>query len=320
MNKKWYEVVKPKPRIGENALNASAESAFWEVDDAYRPRLDALIRQVASNGDAALRSRFLAGITPPIMQIIPYVSLYDRFFVPKTYGTAEDIQHTTDTVINVVYESHRQAEVQFNQPNLLFTSPTLTTFNTGFRVPWDQLELATASGWDILEKQMNQCMWELARKRDVKAKAVLDTAIVPAHNLTHTGGLVKSTVDYIVRKSNEIGFPVKQAVINPGRLQEMQAWTWTMPNIPEDVARQLIFNFYVGNYGGIDWFVNPNAVADTVYFGGSPEQIGWHDMKGNERTDRDTDITKGDDYVTIRDRQHAWTVQVALTLWKINIA
>ena len=319
MTKKWTDVIQLKTITGQNALSASAETSFWEIDDSYKPKMNALLRQIATSGDAALRSKFLAGITAPIMSIIPYVTLYDRFFIPQTYGLAEDIQHTTDTVINVVYESHRQAEVFFNQPNLLFSSPTLATFNAGFRIPWDQLAFANAAGWDALAKEMNQCMWELARKRDAKAKTVLDTAITLNHTLNHTGGLVKSVVDYVVRKSNEIGFPVTQAVINPGRLMEMQSWSWVMPNIPPEVANQLIFNFYVGNYAGIDWFVNPNASANTVYFGGPASQIGWHDMKGDERVDRDTDITKGDDLVAIRDKYHAWSVQVALSLWVVNI-
>jgi hypothetical protein len=320
MSKNWTEVIKPKPLIGrENvqAIQGSMErTALWQVEDGYHAKLDAMIKSLALGSDSAARGRFLAAMTAPIQQIIPYVSLYDRFFVSNTFGLGEDVLHPTETVINIAYESHPQAEVFLNQPNFLFTRPTFTTFNSGVRIPWDLL--ATA-GWNLLERQMNYVSWELARKRDAKAKTAIDNAITAGHNLTHTGGLVKTSVDFIIRESNEIGFPVKQAVINPGRLMEMQAWTWVMPTLSPEVANQLVYNFYVGNYGGVDWFVNPNAPADTVYLGGAAEQIGWHDLKGSPRTDRDTDVTKGEDFVVMRDPLHAWTVEVALSLWKINI-
>jgi len=315
MAQKWTAALEPKPVVGDNVLSASQETIFWQVNSDYLPEVNRLLREVA-RGDDTMRQRFIAAMTEPILKIIPYVSLYDRFFVPKTYTMQEDTLHPTETVINVAVESHPQAEVMFNQPNFLFTRPTYTTFQTGVKIPWGLLETA---GWDLLGRQMNQVMWELTRKRDAKAKTTIDNAVPTSHKLTHTGGLVKATVDTVIRKSNEIGFPVTQAVINPGRLMEAQSWNWVMPTIPEDVARELINNLYYGNYGGINWFVNPNAVVNTIYFGGPPEMIGWHDQKGDERTDRDTDITKGEDIVAIRDRQHAYTVENDLSLWTVAI-
>lgn len=317
MTKNWTEVIQPKPIIGRNnAMNASQETSLWSISDGYTDKFNQLVREVARSQDDAVRARFIAAMTAPIMQIIPYVTLYDRFFTTTKYASNEDVLHPTETVINIAYESHPQAEVFFNQPSYLFTRPTFTTFNSGAKIPW---RLAEMAGWNIIERQMAFVAWELARKRDAKAKTAIDNAITASHNLTHTGDLVKSTVDHVIKESNEIGFPVTQAVINPGRLMEMQSWSWVMPNIPEDVARQLVLNFFVGNYGGVDWFVNPNAPASTVYLGGPASMIGWHDVKGSERTDRDTDITKGEDLVAIRDADHAWTVELALSLWKINL-
>jgi hypothetical protein len=297
-------------------MSASEETTFWDVTGEDRKRLDALIRMIAQ-GDDTLRAKFIAAMTAPIQTIIPYVSLYDRFFVGNNYGLGEDVLHPTETVVNIAYESHPQAEVFLNQPNFLFTRPTFTTFNSGVRIPWD---LAATAGWPLIERQMNYVAWELARKRDAKAKTTIDNALAVSHILTHTGEMAKSVVDKVLRESNKIGFPVTQAVINPGRLMEMTNWNWVMPNIAEPVALSLAQNLYYGQYGGINWFVNPNASSTQVYFGGMPEQIGWHDTKGQARQDRDTDITKGEDFVVMRDPLHAWTVEVALSLFRVDIA
>ena len=315
MSKNWTEAIKPKPLVGHNALSASQETSFWEVGSGDYSKLNALIKQVM-RGDDALRSRFYAAVTAPIMLIIPYVELYDRFFVSNTFAEAEDVLHPSEVVPNIVTEVHPQSGVIFNQPSYLYSRPTFSTFSSGMRIPW--VGLSTA-GWPLLERNMNQIMWELARKRDAKAKTAIDNAMPVSHILAHTGGVVKSSVDYIIKESNKIGFTVTQAVINPGRLMEMQAWSWTMPNIPEDVSRALVQNLYYGQYGGINWFVNPNASSTSIYFGGDPATIGWHDKKSTERTDRDTNVENGEDIVAVRDQLHAWTVENALPLWRLDI-
>lgn len=314
-NRVWSSVVESCPRVGSQALSASQETGLFSLDPKYHDQIKSLLRQVA-RGDRSMQRRFVGAMTAPILKIIPYVQLYDRFFVTNSYEDGEDVLHPTETVISVVYESHQQAEVFFNQPNFLFTRPSFVTFNHGLRIPWNLLSTA---GWNLLERNMNQLTWELARKRDAKAKAVIDAAMPTSHKLTHTGGTSKATVDSVIKRSNEIGFPVSQAVINPSRLMEMQDWAWAMPNIPESVSQQLVDNFFYANYGGIKWFVNPNAEVDRIYFGGRPEEIGWHDEKGESRVDTDSDITKGDDLWAMRDKLHAWTAENALTFWQIDI-
>src|SRR3990167_7024637 len=316
MSKNWTEVIKPKALVGQNAMNASQESSFWDVSGSERAKLDALIRMVANSTDEAMRQRFLSAMTAPIMLIIPYVELYDRFFVTTKYGDGEDVLHPAEVVPNIVTEVHPQSGVIFNQPSYTFSRPTFSTFSSGVKIPWNSLSVAA---WPILERQMNQVMWEISRKRDAKAKTAIDNALPVSHILSHTGGVVKSSVDYIIKESNRIGFPVTQAVINPGRLMEMQSWTWTMPNIPEAVATALVQNLYYGQYGGVNWFVNPNASSTQIYFGGDSTSIGWHDMKGSSRTDRDMNIETGEDLVAIRDPLHAWTVENALPLWRLDI-
>ena len=316
MSKNWTEVIKPKALVGHNALSASQESSFWQVESGSLTKLNALVRQVMLSQDTALRSRFYAAMTAPIMLIIPYVELYDRFFVSTSFADGEDVLHPSEVVPNIVTEVHPQSGVVFNQPSYLFSRPNFSMFSSGMKVPWQALSTA---GWPILERNMNQIMWEIARKRDAKAKTAIDNAIPVGHILSHTGGVVKSSIDYIIKESNKIGFPVTQAVINPGRLMEMQSWTWTMPNIPEAVATALVQNLYYGQYGGVNWFVNPNASSTQIYFGGDPTSIGWHDMKGSARTDRDMNIETGEDLVAIRDPLHAWTVENALPLWRLDI-
>jgi hypothetical protein len=79
-------------------------------------------------------------------------------------------------------------------------------------------------------------------------------------------------------------------------------------------------NLFYGQYGGVNWYASPNAPANKVYFGGLPEQTGWHVLKGSGRSDSDVDITAGVDLYTVRDPLHAWYVgNSGLNLWSLTI-
>ena len=320
MDKKLSEVVKFVPAVGQNALTASKESMQLSVGE-YTADVDALLASLAGSSPEieAARNQFGAAIAEPIMQIIPYVEQYGRFFQQQTIGDLEDNLIGVEDLTNVAYSSHPRAEILFNEPGYRFVRPTFSTFQTGFKIAWPTLRKA---GWNIVARQMNYVAWELARKRDAAAKVVLDAAIPTSHKLTVTGGLTKAAVDQVVRQSNQIGFPVKYAVINPGRLMEMQSWTWggTGFYLPPEVAKQLVDNLYYGNYAGIQWFANPYAPVNTVYFGGDASQIGWHQMKGSPRTDSFSDMVQGEDLYSFRDAEHSWYIQSGLTLWQIAIA
>ena len=321
MDKKLSELIKYTPVAGANALNASQDNpGQWSVGE-YTADVDALLASMASGSPdmLAARQQFGAAIAEPIMQIVPYVEQYDRFFMQQTIGDLEDNLIAVEDLTNVAYSSHPQTEIFYNQPGYYFTRPTFSTYQTGYEVPWPMMRKA---GWNFLARLMNYTAWELARKRDTAAKAVIDAAIPTNHKLTVTGGLTKASVDEVIRRSNQIGFPVKNAVINPGRLMEMQSWTWggTGMFLPAGVAQQLVDNLYYGNYGGVNWYAHPYASNTVVYFFGDSSQVGWHQRKGSPRTDSFVDITRGLDQHAFRDAEHSWYVGSGLSLWTVTIA
>jgi len=317
---KLSETIKYRAIAGGNALSASTrpQDVYYSLDPDYAEDVDKLVRLVsAPGGSVADRTRLFAAVVGPIMQVIPYVSLYDRFFMPKTAEHLEDALVAVEDIINLAYGTDLQSGILYNGAGYQFVRPTFQTFNTGAKWSWYLVEKA---GWDVVARTLQYVTWELARKRDAASKTVVDNAIPTGHKLTVSGGVTKSAVDEVVRRSAEIGFPVTQAVVNPGRIMEMQSWTWVMPNIPQGVAQALIDNFYYGNYGGVNWFVNPNASSSIIYFGGSPEQIGWHWTKGAGRTDRASDIDNAEDRLAVRDAEHSWYAQSGLSLWTVTIA
>lgn len=319
MDKKLAELIQFAPAVGANALSASQDNpSQWNVGD-YTADVDALLASLASGSPdmLAARQQFGAAIAEPILQMVPYVEQYDRFFMQQTIGDLEDNLIAVEDLTNVAYQSHPQAEILYNQPGYYFTRPTFSTYQTGYEIPWPMLRKA---GWNFLARQMNYVAWELARKRDTAAKAVIDAAVPTNHKLTVSGGLTKASVDEVIRRSNQVGFPVKAAVINPSRLMEMQGWTWTMPYIPQGVAQQLIDNLYYGSYGGVQWYAHPYASTTVVYFFGDPSQVGWHQRKGSPRNDTFVDITRGLDQYAFRDAEHSWYVGSGLSLWTVTVA
>ena len=319
MDKKLSEVVKFVPAVGQNALSASKESMQLSVGE-YTADVDALLASLAGSSPEieAARNQFGAAIAEPIIQIVPYVEQYSRFFQQQTIGDLEDNLIAVEDLTNVAYTSHPRAEILYNEPGYRFTRPTFTTFQTGFKIAWPTLR---KSGWNIVARQMNYVAWELARKRDAAAKVVLDAAVPASHKLSVATTLTKALVDQVLKSSNAIGFPVKYAVINPGLLMTMQAWTWGATGfyLPPEVAKQLVDNLYYGSYGSIQWYAHPYAPTNMIYFGGDATQIGWHQMKGSPRTDSFTNITLGEDEYAYRDCEHSWYVGSGLSLWTVEL-
>ena len=91
MSKKLVQEIKLRPTLGGNALSAGAESQLY-VDGLTTPEVDKMLASIAGNGAGVLEQRqaFAAAVVEPIMQIIPYVELYSRFFMPVTYQYGED--------------------------------------------------------------------------------------------------------------------------------------------------------------------------------------------------------------------------------------
>jgi hypothetical protein len=317
---KWFTHVKYTPFQGNLATQASAGEVDTQWTTDTKDEMNAMLAQLSAGSGADFRAdqlRFIASIAEPIQTIIPYVEQFDRMFQHQNIGMLEDNLIGVEDIVNIAHTSHPRTEIFYNEPGYYFTRPTFTTFTTGFRMPWT---LAARAGWNVLARQMNYITWEIARKRDSAAKAVIDAAIPSSHALSVTGNMTKAGVDEIIAKSASIGFPVKAAVLNPGMLMKMQGWNWGGSGffVPQGVAQDLINNLYYGSYGGIQWFANPNAPLHTAYFFASPAQVGWHQTKGTPRTDNDIDIHLGVDYYAYRDALHAWYVGTGLGIWSIT--
>jgi hypothetical protein len=303
---------------GTNTLTASDQDTFV-IDNWTTQELDDMVKRLAgSNPDLlADRQAFSAGIIEPIQQIIPYLELYNRFFMQVQYDWGEDPKIPVEDLVNVSYATDRSGSIFYNKPGYYFTRPTWSTWTSGITMPWN---LAAKAGWNVLARQMNYVAWDLARKRDAAALAIINAAVPAAHVVAATTAITKANVDAVIKGSHQIGFPVKFAVVDPSVLMNMMAWTWVMPQTSNEVGKQLVDNLYYGQYGGVNWFTSPNASTSTVYFGGDPTQVGWHQQEGTPRNDSAIDITLGVDNYTFRDANHSWTIGSGLSLWEITIA
>lgn len=315
------ECIRIKPKVGANVMTAANQFDFF-LDGMTVKDADMLLASLSVGGAAVEqeRARFIAALMEPILQFVPYETLYDRFFMTVQIEQGSDnVVPVEDHLVSVSYSSHPQTGVFFVRPGYLFNRPTFSTWTSGIEIPW---QLMAKAGWNVLQRQMNYALWDLAKQRDAAAKTVIDAAVPTSHKLTVTGGTTKASVDQVIRSSNQIGFPVKMALINPGRLMEMQSWTWggTGFFIPPERAQELLDNLFISTYGNLKWYASPYAPTDTVYFAGDPTQIGWHQVKGTPRTDSQINIKKGIDEYSIRDAEHAYYAQSGLTLWTLAIA
>lgn len=298
----------------ENTLQASV---FNQAD------VDTFLAQYAKGGAEARDDHALLGqaIVEPIVQVVPYMELYAPvFFDEVTYGSLDDNSIPVEDTVAMGFETHQDGAVQFVRSGFSWTRPDFTTFDTGIEVPWEALRKA---GWNFLARQMKRATEELARKRDVMAKGVMDTAFInnPSLGYNVTGGkLTKAAVDSVLKAKAQIGFPVRRVLVNSGTIMDMASFTWpTGLYLPDQEAREIIKNLYIGNYGGAEWYINPFAPTDTVYFGGLPNQIGWHQLRGAVSTASDVDITNKVDKHAIYDAEHAFYIGNVWTLAKLTI-
>lgn len=314
--------IRPVARKGGNPVEASDSTfGFDPAENINAQELDQLVKSLTGNGPdvVAARNGFLAAAVEPIFQIIPYVEVYDRFFMQMGLDPLADNRLPLEDLVGIAYSSHPQAGIFYSKPGYLWTRPTFSTYQGGTYINWD---LVAKAGWNVLARALDYVSWDLARKRDAAAKVVIDAAIPTSHKLTSTGALNKAGVDEVIRKSNQIGFPVKMAIINPGRMMDMATWTWgnTGVFLPFGVTQELLDSLMYSNYGGLRWYASPNVPATDVYFAGDPNTVGWHQTRGTPRQDSAIDIDRGIDKYALRDAEHAWYIPHALSLWHIAIA
>ena len=277
----------------------------------------ALLAGIRATGE---HEALAAAMVDPIEQVVPYVEQFGVFFQETNYGVLEDNSIPVENIPTIAWQTHPEGAVLYARAGYSFTRPDFVTFDTGIEVPWATLEKA---GWNFLSRQMSRAMQDLARKRDNVARVVLEAATPVGSNYSVATTMTKASVDTIMRAKAAIGFPVSQILINPSRMMDMSnaaGWTWGNGFfMPPDAAKNILTTLHLGYYGGANWYTNPNANVNKVYFGGQPAQIGWHQTRGSVKSASDIDITNKLDKHVMLDQEHAWFVGNTWTLATLDI-
>jgi hypothetical protein len=305
-----------------DTISFSKERGQFIVAESQQAKVDAMLRQIAYESQSGYdlqetHAMLAANIVEPIRQTVPYVELYGMFFVTQTYEDLEDNAIPIEDIPTVAWETHRDGEVMFVRARYRWTRPEFTTFDVGVEVHWDDLR---RSGWNHVERQMRYATENLARKRDVKAKAVIDAAIPAGHANTIAGGaLTRASVKGVLKEANTIGFPMTQCLVNTGTVTDMAEWTFPTGQVIDPGDHGLLTNLFMGQYGGCSFYGNPHASTTVLYFSGPAVNTGWAQKRGPFRTASDVDIRKKVDLHAIYDQDHAWYVGNAYNLRTLTI-
>lgn len=308
-----FTVGQHKPDGSKNELAASVNQAD----------VDAFLAGLSKGGANWREEHSLLGeaIAGPIFQTLPYVEMYDRFYMTQSYGPLEDNRIAIEDIQAWAWETHPDGQILYTRPGYSFTRATFTQFDTGIEMPWRLMEKA---GWNVLARMMKAAMWEIARKRDTLARNTLIAAIPASHEYNSASVLLKTVVDEVLMDQATIGYPVQMALVNPGTLMQMVNFNWGGSGnngffLPEAEARDLLRTLTISNYGGLTWLSNPFAPVNEVLFAGTPDTVGWHQTRGEVITSSDVNITTGTDLHAIRDKEHAYYVAHGLSLARIRI-
>jgi len=295
--------------------------ASEDIDEKQFNELLAQAVGKTSNDPWEQAKALVIALQEPIDYALPFVSWTAPFFMGETYGPIEDnILPLEDGLNPVGVQTSHQGQITFVEPNFKWVRPGFEQWSTGVKFPWKTLERA---GWNVARRMMNRATDALARLIDTAAKAVIDTAIVAAGNVSVDAGgiLQQATMDAIIKTHATSAQPLVAVHINPGDMVDLSTWS-TGPlaagNMPERVAEEVIRNLSFGNYGGMSWIGNSFIPAGTVYLRGRANQIGVHQVKGTSRTDTDTDIIRGVNLHAVRTADHAWYIVAAYYLHRIT--
>lgn len=285
-----------------------------------------LLAQTAARNGADVREQLFAlaqTIVEPIDQALPYILTYTPFFTEVTIGDLQDpaIPREQD-IIGLCFEVHPESEVFFVRPSFKWWRPELKEFSAGVEMPWKLMQRA---GWNVMRRMMLRATDCIARQIDAMARAALDASILATAGHAHTQAgttLTKAGVDAVIKAANALGFPMVRAAINAGTVVDMAGWstgTFSTQTIPEREARDLLQRLYLGNYGGVDFTSNPFVPARFLYLAGASNMTGFHIMRGRTRSDSDVDVRKGIDIHAIRTAEHAFTVENANNIRRLEI-
>jgi len=313
-------------RLDGHELNANEMKASYGGASPHEAmqEVNAFLARYAPGGGAtnAERHDLIAAVMEPIAQVVDYMQMYDIFFQPWQLAEGEDNKIPLEDIVALAWETHEDSSVLYVRPGYLWTRPDFVTYDTGVEIHWD---LMNRAGWNVLARQMKRAAENLARKRDEFLKGILEAAYLPAAITSVAGGTItKAAVDAVLVAQAKIGFPITQALINPGILMGMGSFNWNggtnvglvlPPEVANDILRTLVFM----NYGGVTWYSNPFAPTTQVVFSCAPSYIGFHQTMGEMKSASDTDITDKVDRHAIYDQYHAAYVQNPYALAKLTI-
>lgn len=298
-------------------VNGSFELAAGELR-----QINADLRALAANTDREYHALFAQRIFNPIRTKAEYVEVYDIFFQTYEISPGEIVRIAQADYIGVAFYTSADGETMFVRPGRKYATVSWRMVSTGMEFGWDDLAEA---GWPMLQFYIGQAGEELARKRDDRAKTVIDSSISgqSGHTVTSSGVLTRSAVDSVIRAAATNKFPTTLAVISPATAMDMANWTSpanSMWQMPEGYGEQIIKRGWVSNYGGLEWHSRLFASTTTVYFGGDPAANGcYRFIKGGVRTGSETDIVKRvDRYVW--DEKWSHYIDGGQALYKINIS
>ncbi len=285
----------------------------------WRRDFDELLAGLAGPGHEADKQALAAAVVEPIEKVVPYVEMYNTFYMDQALGELEDNSIPIEDVVAIAWETHQDGAARPVRSGYYWTRPSFVTYDTAMDVPWNLMRKA---GWNVFARQMRRAVEALARKRDERALNTYVAALLASHVVTVSSAtLSKASIDTVVRGAADIGFPVTRALVNPGTLKDMADFVWPVGlTIDGPKADALVTTQFLSNYGGVDWYVNPHLPINRVRFAGPPAQIGYHQQRGAVRNSSDTDIINKRDLYLIEDAEHAWYIANDLSLWEIRLS
>lgn len=270
-----------------------------EGSKAHQTSLEAmneLLRDTARSNDRDKHIALGAAVREPIRQLIRYQAWTGGFFAPDPRGPTDDNRIPVDQPIGMAFYSSPEGKpVYITQGVQQWVRPSFFESSYGVQIRWKTLETA---GWPVLKRRMEECADHLAKLIDLAAQYHLHAAAaaVAGHISNVTGGsLTKASIDTLIKSAAQT-FPITQGAINPGRIMDMTGWTNGSTNAlpffwaPQSASDQVYKQLYAEGYGNIRWLVSQSVPIDTIFLTGEPEDIGYHQTRGDVQSASDVDI------------------------------
>lgn len=282
--------------------------------------VDKLLSIIGASGKREDHEMLAAAIVEPIMQVVPFIeSFAPVFLMDQPYSEIEDNRVPVEVIHSIAFEAHPEGGPAYIKAGYQWYRPTFRgPYTHGLIVPWKELKFA---GWNFLARHMKRAAEAIARKVDNLAKVAIENAIPAGHAHTVSGGaMTKTAFDAVIKAQAQIGFPVKRVLINAGTIMDMATFVYPVGNfMPEKEQRELLTNLFIKNYAGVDFYINPFVPTNVVYFGGSPDQIGWRQVRGQMTNVSDMDLDRQADKYLLLSPEYACYVQNAQSLATLTI-